>query len=120
MTAGSRNQPGFDWARNLTSQKLAQDPEFVQNLRDRESSICAFFWNMAKSKLPHEVIKAYEDYLQTNLLPRMGGEAGSYTKAGLYHLHDHSATGQVYPSVFEFDAAELAPPSAMFSINYAR
>ncbi|KAI0692432.1 hypothetical protein C8T65DRAFT_586636 [Cerioporus squamosus] len=120
ITAGARHQPGFDWAHNLTSQKLAQSPEFIQNLRFRESSICAFFWNMAKSKLPSEVLGAYEDYLHKNFMPRMGGDAGSYMKSGNYHLHDCDVGGAEYPGVFEFKAAELAPPSAMFSVNYAR
>ncbi|RPD52085.1 hypothetical protein L227DRAFT_515366 [Lentinus tigrinus ALCF2SS1-6] len=120
ITAGARHQPGFDWARNLTSKKLEQDPEFIQNLRFRESSICAFFWNMAKGKLPSEVLRAYEDYLHKNFMPRMGGGTGSYVKLGNYHLHDCAAEGAGYPGVFEFEAAELAPPSAMFSINYSR
>ncbi|TBU51964.1 hypothetical protein BD310DRAFT_833189 [Dichomitus squalens] len=119
-TAGSRSQPGFDWARNL-SPKLAKDSAFVRSMRYQESSICAFLWNMAKGTLPAEVIKSYDDFLHSHHMARMGCGDGDFRKVGEYMVKDSSVPPDApYPSTFTFQAVERSPPSALFSVNYAR
>ena len=119
-TAGARSQPAFDWARNL-SPKLAKDLDFVRSVRYQESSICAFMWNMAKGTLPEEVLQSYEDFLADNSMARMGGSSRDFQKMGEYTIEDRSIPPDApYPSTFTFEAVERSPPSAVFSVNYAR
>ncbi len=135
-TAGSRNLQGqLDWAQNLKFARHQNDPTFIAGMQHRESSICAFFWNMARNTLPCPIIAAYQGYMREHFLPTMApiptplastagdgthphyGSHGTYT---VYLAPDSTSPTAPYPPSFEFDAVPLAPPSAVFTVNYAR
>ncbi|KAH9929874.1 uncharacterized protein BXZ73DRAFT_90342 [Epithele typhae] len=120
FTAGSRSACRFDWAKNLL--KPREDSAFKNDLRFREASICAFAWNMARGMLPNEVIESYDSFLHGTFIPRMNSSSDFFSKMGMYSVEDiRGPGGNVnYRNVYKFDAVELAPPSAVFSMNYSR
>ena len=118
--------PAFDWARNLKQRSLEQDQEWVAKSRFQESSIAAFFWNMAKGSLRKEVVDSYENYMRRSLVPPMGTNlpAGDFRKVGDYAITDLQAADPsgkfAFPQEFSFKAVDRAPPCAIFTVNYAR
>ncbi|KAI0745164.1 hypothetical protein C8Q76DRAFT_605551, partial [Earliella scabrosa] len=122
-TGGSRNiNQGLHWAKNLKSAKLKKDAAFIADLQSHESSICAFFWNMALSSLPMQVLQPYQTYLEKHFLPRMAPIGTPYSTHGIYTvpIAPRDNDNPHVPLSYNFDAVPLAPPSATFTVNYAR
>ncbi|KAI0665791.1 hypothetical protein C8Q78DRAFT_982605 [Trametes maxima] len=120
FTSGNRKDiNGFGWARNLRYARHKNDPDFSNSLEHRESSSAAFFWNMARGSLPDEVIHAYTNYLQEHALPRMAPGKDDFAPRGEYTIRVPSDDPLV-PEEISFEAVPRAPPSAMYTFNYAR
>lgn len=120
FTSGNRKDPqGFGWARNLCHAGHRNDPAFIESLEHRESSLAAFFWNIACGSLPDEVINAYTGRLQEQALPRMAPGTDDFAPDGEYTIRIPSDNPLV-PSELRFAAAARAPPSALYTHNYAR
>ena len=92
---------------------------FLESLEHRESSLAAFFWNLARGSLPDEVTGAYTSYLEENALPRMAPGPVDFEPRGEYTLRVPSGN-KLVPDDIHFDAVPRAPPSAMYTHNYAR
>lgn len=128
-SAGSRSSPKFDWVKNVQREGLFA-PGTCQE-RDRQAS-CAFayLWNLARNKVPAEVIGDFEAFVKELQIGRMddrgsmagdgkgisgnsGTMAGASQTTGSYTLQSGSRT-------FTFHNAELAPPTGVMALNYAR
>ncbi|KAI0716303.1 hypothetical protein C8Q76DRAFT_692065 [Earliella scabrosa] len=84
-TGGLRNvNERFHWAKNLKSAKLQNDSVYLADLQYHDSSICAFFWNMALSTLSMYVLQPYETYLKKHFFPCMAPTGTPYATHGIY------------------------------------
>lgn len=128
-SAGARSAPKFDWVRNIVRERSF--PIGTREERDRESS-CAFalLWNLARNKVPAEVIADLEQFAEDLKIGRMddhgtmagdgggaagmaGTIAGAAGSTGTYSL-------QSGENIFTFHGVELAPPTGVMAANYAR
>ncbi|KAM6491704.1 hypothetical protein JOM56_012866 [Amanita muscaria] len=62
---GSRSRPSFGWVRNIT-RKISEGD--LHDFNAQCSSAFAFFWNLARSWLPPEIIKDFDDFIGANNL----------------------------------------------------
>lgn len=100
FTSGNRGDPrGFGWAHNLRYARHHKDCAFVESLGHRESSLAAFFWNLACGSLPDEVTGAYTSYLEENALTRMALGPVDFEPRGEYTLHLPSDDPLVPPNI---------------------
>ncbi|KAH9943786.1 hypothetical protein B0H21DRAFT_865180 [Amylocystis lapponica] len=110
-TAGARSQPSFDWARNLKSKK--HSPEFICSLDYKCSSVFALFWNMLLGCLPDQIIDDLTNYLDATGICRMDASGSRTSSHGEY-------TVKKGDDAVVFRDVELAPPTGVFAVNYAR
>lgn len=126
-SAGARSKPAFHWVRNV--QKPRSHAPGTEEKRDRDAS-CAFayFWNLAKNRVPEEVIADFESFMASLEIGRMDGRStmagdGAGAKAGTL-AGESISTGEysISPSnqVYAFHNAQLAPPTGVMAANYSR
>ncbi|KAM6489122.1 hypothetical protein JOM56_010310 [Amanita muscaria] len=109
FSPGARSKPSFDWVRNVTK-KIRKDD--LEDFNYQCSSAFAFFWNLARSWLPQEIIRDFDNFIQTHNLPAMNP---NFQTDGL----DGKYTAFINGVQYEFSDARLAPPQAYFGGNYA-
>lgn len=114
-SGGNRSRPTFGWIRNI----IRKGSDSV-DLDHRAAETQALAWTLFKKKLPEIVIKGIEDWIKkTGIPPMMPEGLGAMSELG---------TDGVTPSVqvgfgrmsFSITQPELAPPSGVMSMNYAR
>ncbi|KAF8054723.1 hypothetical protein FPV67DRAFT_1682217 [Lyophyllum atratum] len=112
-TAGSLSQPAFHWARNLVEPKL--NASAAAEMDAKSSSVFALLWQMARSRLPKEVIDDFDTFLAKSGIKRMdgSGQMASEGSSGTYSV-------VVGGTAFDFHDVELAPPTGVFGQNYSR
>ena len=115
ISAGSRSKPMIDWVKNILSNCLSDD--FVDNLDQKTTHAFLLLWMLICRKLPDEL----SDDLVTWL-----------TETGIYHMNkdavrgfrERSDEGEIELDIggnsFNFQWAELAPPSGVMAANYSR
>jgi hypothetical protein len=112
-TAGSLSAGLFDWARNIVP-KLS--PDSIHRLNIDLSAIFALFWRSLKScplDATQQPVVDIEAWLKECSMLRMDGNNSS-------HPTVDSVTVELGGQHFDFPNIELAPPSAVAAINYAR
>ena len=77
------------------------------------SSVFALFWNILKNQLPGEIIGNFEAWLQENKMMRMHTMGMQDSVQGDYSVKCGEDT-------FTFHGVDMAPPSGVFGVNYAR
>ena len=112
-SAGSRDAPAFDWVRNLLSTR--HTPDDIEEKNVNASSVCAFFWNLMRCRLPDEVLHDFDSFIKAANLCRMDAKSvmAKDGGSGVYTVF-------VGEKAFEFHEAELAPPAGLFAENYSR
>lgn len=109
-TTGARSKPKLDWARNLV-RKISQEDLF--DLNYQSSSAFALFWNMVQSRLPPEVTRSFDTFLEETGIPRMDVYKKVGASKGNYMVSDMRDT-------YVFHDVPLPPPSGVCVQNYAR
>jgi hypothetical protein len=117
ISAGARSKPSIDWVKNITSKRLSGD--FVDDLDQKTAHAFSLIWMLIRRKLPHEL----SDDLVTWLT-----ETGIYwmNKAAvrLGGFREQNTSGEIELDIdgnsFDFQWAELAPPTGVMAANYSR
>lgn len=84
-TSGARSKLKLDWACNLV-QKISQ--EDLLNLNYQSSLTFALFWNLIQSRLPPEIIKSFDSFLDKTGIPRMDVYKKVRSSEGNYMVSD--------------------------------
>jgi hypothetical protein len=112
-TAGSLSAGLFDWARNIVP-KLS--PDSIHRLNIDLSAIFALFWHSLKScslDATQQPVANIEAWLKESAMVRMDANNPS-------HPTVDCVTVKLGGQQFDFSNIELAPPSAVAAITYAR
>jgi hypothetical protein len=113
-SAGSLRKALFGWARNVTARDVDRDE--VDALNMSLSSIFALYWKSLKECKLEEARIAVEDleeWIKSTGVYRMDGNLASHPLVDSISI---TVEGRDYL----FNNVELAPPSAVCAINYAR
>lgn len=108
-TCGSRHEPQIQMASPCVRLNTPEKQERERNLNVKAQGMAGLIWNMMRSRLPPEIINAYNDLIEQNDLPRMDMMRDDDTFS--FRIDGRSVT---------FRDLELPPPSGMSAINYAR
>ena len=115
VSAGARSKPSIDWVKNITSKRLSDDS--VDDLDRKTAHAFSLLWMLIRRRLPDEL----SDDLVTWL-----AETGIYqmNKDAVRGLREQSEEGEIELDIggnsFNFQWAELAPPSGVMAANYSR
>lgn len=109
-SAGARNKPSFDFARNLIQRHPTKD---ATQLNIEACDAFAIFWNLVRAHAPDEVLDDFYEFLNRSGIYRMHGTQRSASETGVYTMRLHGDTEITVK-------AELAPPAGVFACNYAR
>jgi hypothetical protein len=114
VSAGARSKPSLDWVRNLTS-KLSDDS--VDDLDQKTAHAYSLLWMLIRRRLPEELSDDLVGWLADTGFHRMN-------KKAVQGLQEPTAKGEIELEIggylFNFDWAELAPPSGVMAANYSR
>lgn len=108
-TCGSRHNPQIQLATPCVRMKSQNNRDRERELNGKAQGMAGMLWNMMRSRMPAEIIDAYNDMIEDHDLPRMDMMRPDDTFS--FPLGGKAVT---------FKGLELPPPSAMSAINYAR
>jgi hypothetical protein len=115
ISAGARSKPSIDWVKNITSKRLPND--FVDELDRKTAHAFSLFWMLIRRRLPDELSDDLVTWLAETGIYRMNKEA-------VRGLREESDVGEIELDIggtsFNFQWAELAPPSGVIAANYSR
>jgi hypothetical protein len=115
ISAGSRSKPTIDWVKNILSKRLTED--FVDTLDRRTAHAFSLLWMLIRRRLPDELSDDLVTWLTETGIYRMNKEA-------VQGLREQSDEGEIELDIggdtFNFQWAELAPPSGVMAANYSR
>ena len=115
ISAGARSKPTIGWVKNISSRRLSND--FINDLDRRTAHAFSLFWMLIRRRLPDEVSDDLVTWLAESGIYRMNKEA----VRGLRELNDKGEIElEIEGNSFNFDWAELAPPSGVIAANYSR
>lgn len=80
------------------------------------TSVCALFWNLVQTRLPDDILDDFDDFLQRLGIVQMGGNPAFPETSGVGEY----AIGTGPNTCIYYRSAELAPPTAVFGLNYSR
>ncbi|KAF8836612.1 hypothetical protein BDN67DRAFT_983812 [Paxillus ammoniavirescens] len=103
--------------KNLLTKKLP--PSTASALDSDTTSVCALFWNLARSRLPDEILDDFDRWFKSSGIVRMGGDPKlqEMKPTGEYSI----GLGSGLPGErVNFQGVELAPPAGVFAQNYCR
>ena len=115
ISAGAHSEPSINWVKNITSKWLSED--FVDDLDQETAHAFSLLWMLIHHKLSDEL----SDDLVTWL-----------TETGIYQMNKDAVQGfweqtnegeielDIGGNSFNFQWAELAPPSGVMAANYSR
>lgn len=108
-TCGSRHAPQIQMATPSVRLNSQKNRDREKTLNVKAQGLAGVLWNMMKSRMPAEVIDAYNDMIDEHDLPRMD-----------MMRDDGTFSFRIDGKAVTFRGLELPPPSAMSAINYAR
>jgi len=114
ISAGARSKPSLDWVKNILKK---HSDDFVDDLDRKTAHAFSLLWMLIRRRLP--------DKLSDDLVTWMA-ETGIYrmNKEAVRGFWENSATGEIELDIggnsFDFQWAELAPPSGAMAANYSR
>jgi hypothetical protein len=115
VSAGARSNPSFGWVRNIRSKELSG--KLVDELDRKTAHAFSLLWMLIRRRLPDEVSDDLVTWLAESGIYRMNKEA-------VKHLREQSDVGEIELEIdehtFNFQWAELAPPSGVMAVNYSR
>lgn len=114
LSAGSRSKPSLDWVKNILSR---HSDAFVDSLDRKTAHAFALFWMLIRRRLPNQLTDDLVTWLAETGMYRMNKEM-------VKGLREKSDTGAIELDIgddfFDFQWAELAPPSGVIAANYSR
>jgi hypothetical protein len=115
ISAGSRSKPSIDWVKNISSKRLSD--EFVSDLDRKTAHVFSLLWMLIRRRLPDIVSDDLVTWLTETGIYRMNKEV-------VQGLREQSDEGDIELDIgddsFNFQWAELAPPSGVMAANYSR
>jgi len=115
VSAGARSKPSIDWVKNITSKRLSDD--FVDDLDKKTAHAFSLLWMLIRRRLPDEVSDDLVTWLAETGIYRMNKEA-------VRGLREQNDVGEIQLDIggnsFNFQWAEIAPPSGVMAANYSR
>jgi hypothetical protein len=115
ISAGSRSTPAIDWVKNIKPGEL--DADLVDDLDLRTAHAFSLLWMLIRRRLPDEISDDLVTWLTETGIYRMNKDA-------VRGLREQSDGGKIELKIggdtFNFQWAELAPPSGVMAANYSR
>ena len=115
VSAGARSKPSIDWVKNITSKRLSD--RSVDELDQKTAGAFSLLWMLIRRKLPDELSDDLVTWLAETGIYRMNKEA-------VCGLRERDDVGEIELDIgdmsFNFQWAELAPPSGVMAANYSR
>ena len=115
ISAGARSKPAIDWVKNINSKKLSED--FVDDLDRKTAHAFSLFWMLIRKRLPDELSDDLVTWLAETGIYRMN-------KVAVQGFREQNDEGEIELDIggncFNFQWAELAPPSGVIAANYSR
>jgi hypothetical protein len=115
ISAGSRSNPTLDWVKNISSKKISDD--LVDDLDRKTANAFSLLWMLIRRRLPDEVSDDLVTWLAKSGIYRMNKEV-------VHNLRQQSVKGEIELDIgdnsFNFQWAEMAPPSGVMAANYSR
>lgn len=111
LLAAPRNKPAFHWVRNLLHKFT---PEEITDFDAKQCSAFAFFWNWLYCHLNKDILKNFDDWMGSAILPHMTSEWQKMSKTGSYTINLPGCVP------LKFNNVKLAPPTDVMAPNYAR
>ena len=115
VSAGARSKPSLDWVRNITSNHLSH--KSVDDLDQKTAHAFSLLWMLIRRRLPDELSDDLVTWLTESGIYRMN-------KDMVQGLQEQSVVGEIELDIggdtFNFQWAELAPPSGVIAANYSR
>lgn len=115
ISAGSRSTPAIDWVKNIKPGEL--DADLVDDLDLRTAHAFSLLWMLIRRRLPDEISDDLVTWLMETGIYRMNKDA-------VRGLREQSDGGKIELKIggdtFNFQWAELAPPSGVMAANYSR
>jgi hypothetical protein len=115
ISAGARSKPSLDWVKNILSKRHSED--FVDDLDRKTAHAFSLLWMLIRRKLPDELSDDLVSWMVETGIYRMNKEA-------VQGFRKNSDTGEIELDIggnsFNFQWAELAPPSGAMAANYSR
>jgi hypothetical protein len=115
ISAGSRSTPAIDWVKNIKPGEL--DADLVDDLDQRTAHAFSLLWMLIRRRLPDEISDDLVTWLTETGIYRMNKDA-------VRGLREQSDGGKIELKIggdtFNFQWAELAPPSGVMAANYSR
>ena len=113
--AGSHSKPIINWVKNILSNCLSDD--FVDDLDQKAAHAFGLLWMLICRKLPDELSDDLVTWLTETGIYRMNKDA-------VRGFREQSDVGEIELDIggnsFNFQWAELAPPSGVMAANYSR
>ena len=115
VSAGARSKPSLDWVKNITSKCLSDDS--VGHLDQKTAHAFSLLWMLIRRRLPEELSDDLVTWLAETGIYRMNKDA-------VRGLREQTDVGEIELNIggnsFNFQWAELAPPSGVIAANYSR
>lgn len=103
------------WVKNIRASGLSD--EFVNDLDRKTAHAFSLFWMLIRRRLPDEVSDDLVTWLAESGIYRMNKEV-------VERVRKQSVEGEIELAIgdhsFNFEWAELAPPSGVMAANYSR
>ena len=115
VSAGARSKPSLDWVKNITSKRLSAD--FVDDLDRKTAHAFSLLWMLIRRRLPDELSDDLVTWLAETGIYRMNKDV----VRGFREQNDEGEIElEIGGNSFNFEWAELAPPSGVMAANYSR
>lgn len=115
VSAGARSKPSLAWVKNITLKRLSDD--FVDNLDKKTAHAFSLLWMLIRRRLPDELSDDLVTWLANTGIYRMNKDV----VRGLREQNDEGEIDlEIGGNFFNFQWAELAPPSGVMAANYSR
>jgi hypothetical protein len=115
VSAGARSKPSLDWVKNILSKRHSDD--FVDDLDRKTAHAFSLLWMLIRRRLPDELSDDLVTWMAETGIYRMNKEA-------VRGFRENNVTGEIELDIdgnsFDFQWAELAPPSGVMAANYSR
>lgn len=115
ISAGARSKPLIDWVKNIYSKRLSDD--YVDDLDRKTAHAFSILWMLIRRKLPDVVSDDLVTWLTESGIYRMNKEV-------VRGIREQSEGGNIELDIggnsFNFQWAEMAPPSGVMAANYSR
>jgi hypothetical protein len=115
VSAGARSKPSLDWVKNITSKRLSNN--YVDDLDQKTAHAFSLLWMLIRRRLPDDLSDDLVTWLAETGIFRMNKDV----VGGLREQNDEGEIElEIGGNSFNFQWAELAPPSGVMAANYSR